>query len=278
MHLFSKNKSNGKLEELSSVAEERKYLLTAKDDFFLQEAYKTLRTNVIFSLTGESACKVITVTSSMQSEGKSITACNLGLSFAMADKRVLLIDCDMRKPKLGRLLQLSSPNGLSNILIEPQLLSSSVLRFQDTKMHVILAGNIPPNPSELLGSKRMEKLLSEMRNHYDYIILDSPPINMVTDAAILANLTDGVLFVVRNGHAERGNVQHAVEQLEYAHAKILGFVLNGVTSEGHGYGKYKRYGYKRYGYGYGYGYGYRSRSAQEQSAQTPSAQEQSPQE
>ena len=145
-------------------------------------------------------------------------------------------------------------------------------------MHVILAGNIPPNPSELLGSKRMEKLLSEMRNHYDYIILDSPPINMVTDAAILANLTDGVLFVVRNGHAERGSVQHAVEQLEYAHAKILGFVLNGVTSEGHGYGKYKRYGYKRYSYGYGYGYGYRSRSAQAQSAQTQSAQEQSAQE
>ena len=266
MRLFSKSKSGDKINDLNSVLEERKYLLTAKDDFFFQEAYKTLRTNVIFSLTGESACKVITVTSSMQSEGKSITACNLGLSFAAADKRVLLIDCDMRKPKLGRLLQLSAPNGLSNILIEPQLLSSSVLQFQGTKMHVILSGNIPPNPSELLGSKRMERLLAEMRNHYDYIILDSPPINMVTDAVILSNLTDGVLFVVRNGHADRGSVQHAVDQLEYAHAKVLGFVLNGVTSEGrgYGYGKYKRYGYKRYGYGYGYGYGYRSRQPQTQ--------------
>ena len=273
MGLSAKKKPKGQLEDLTSIMEERKYLLTAKDDFFLQEAYKTLRTNVIFSLTGESSCKVITITSGMQSEGKSITASNLGLSFAMADRRVLLIDCDMRKPKLARLLQLSAPNGLSNVLIEPQLLSSSVLQFQNTKMHVLLAGNIPPNPSELLGSKRMEKLLEEMKKHYDYIILDSPPINMVTDAVILANKTDGVLFVVRNNHADRGSVQHAVDQLEYAHAKVLGFVLNGVTSEGKGYGKYKRYGYKRYGYGYGYGYGYRSHREPQQSEEKPAEQE-----
>ena len=273
MHLLSK-KPRTSPDDPSSILEERKFLLSAKDDFFLQEAYKTLRTNVIFSLTGESACKIITVTSSMQSEGKSITASNLGLSFAAADKRVLIIDCDMRKPKLGRLLQLSAPNGLSNVLIEPQLLSSSVLQYQNTRMHVLLAGNIPPNPSELLGSKRMEKLLEEMKKHYDYIILDSPPINMVTDAVILANMTDGVLFVVRNGHSERGSVQHAVDQLEYANAKILGFVLNGVSAEAQGYGRYgryQRYGYRRYGYrygyrsgyGYGYGYGYRSSTAQQ---------------
>lgn len=256
MRMGKKTAGQREVDDLSSLIEERKYLLSAKDDFFLTEAYKTLRTNVMFSLTGEGACKVITVTSSLQSEGKSITACNLGLSFAAADKRVLIIDCDMRKPKIARLLQLNAPNGLSNVLMEPQLLNDSVLQYQETKMHVLLAGNIPPNPSELLGSKRMEKLLEELKRHYDYIILDSPPINMVTDAVILANQTDGVLFVVRAGHAERGGVMHAVDQLEYAHAKILGFVLNGVTVEGGGYGKYSRYGYgkyKRYGYGYGYG-------------------------
>ena len=262
MGLFSKSASRRKTDDSLSVMEERKYLLTAKDDFFLQEAFKTLRTNVIFSLTGESDCKVITITSSMQSEGKSITACNLGLSFVAADKRVLLIDCDLRKPKLGRLLQLSAPNGLSNILIDPKLLQESVLRYPGTNLDVILSGNIPPNPSELLGSKRMEKLLEKMRGQYDYIILDSPPINMVTDAVILSKMTDGVLFVVRGGHSERGSVEHAVDQLEYAQAKILGFVLNGVSSEGHSYGKYKRYGYS-----YGYGYRAHSHSAQEQKKQ-----------
>ncbi len=256
MRLFSKSKKKTRADEIADLIEERKFLLSAKDDFFLQEAYKTLRTNVMFSLTGESASKVITVTSSMQSEGKSITAANLGLSFAAADKRVLLIDCDMRKPKAGRLLQLNTANGLSNVLMEPQLLNGAILQFQNTKMHVLLAGNIPPNPSELLGSRRMEKLLEQMKNHYDYIILDSPPINMVTDAVILGNKTDGVLFVVRAGHSERGAVLHAVDQLEYAHAKILGFVLNGSSSEGGSYGKYRRYGYGKYGYRYGSGYGY----------------------
>ena len=267
MALFSKSAAQSSVDDLNSILEERKYLLSVKDDFFLTEAYKTLRTNVVFSLTGEGACKVITITSSFQSEGKSITASNLALSFAASDKRVLLIDCDMRKPKLGRLLQLNAPNGLSNVLIEPKLLNTAVLQYPNSKLHVILAGNIPPNPSELLGSVRMEKLLEEMRKHYDYIILDSPPINIVTDAVVLSNLTDGVLFVVRAGHAERGNVLHALEQLEYAHAKVLGFVLNGTTSEGGGYGRYgyKRYGYKRYGYGYGYGYGYRSKRSEDQS-------------
>ena len=274
MRLFSSTAEQRRQEELADIQEERKYLLSAKDDFFLQEAYKTLRTNVMFSLTGESDSKIITVTSSNQSEGKSITATNLALSFVAADKRTLLIDCDLRKPKLARLLQLNSQVGLSNVLMEPKLLSQAVLPFQDTGLKVILAGNIPPNPSELLGSKRMQKLLTELRNVYEYIVLDSPPINMVTDAAVLANQTDGVLFVVRAGHADRGGVLHAVDQLEYANAKILGFVLNGASSEGSGYGYkrygYKRYGYKRYGYGkygYGYGYGYRSHTTEQDSSQ-----------
>lgn len=276
MRLLSKSAAQSDVDDLNSILEERKYLLSNKDDFFLTEAYKTLRTNVVFSLTGEGTCKVITITSSFQSEGKSITAANLGLSFAAADKRVLLIDCDMRKPKLARLLQLNNPNGLSNVLIEPQLLNSAVLQYPNTKMHVILSGNIPPNPSELLGSVRMEKLLEEMRKHYDYIILDSPPINMVTDAVILGNRTDGVLFVVRAGHAERGYVLHALEQLEYAQAKVLGFVLNGTTGEGRSYGKYgyKRYGYGYKRYGYGYGYGYRRHGDQSSQPEQPAQPEQ----
>lgn len=259
-----KQKPLSRQQENLHMQEERKCILNSKSDFFIREAYKTLRTNVTFSLAGEGKSRVVVVTSSLQSEGKSLTAVNLALSFAETDKRVLLIDCDMRRPKLGRLLNLSAPGGLSNLLLDPSLLEKSIVKQYST-IDIILAGDIPPNPSELLGSPRMEKLLEQMREKYDCIILDTPPINMVTDAVVLAPKSDGVLFVVRANQSERGAVAHAVEQLEYAQIKILGFVLNGIDMEksNYGYGKYRYKRYKRYGrygyssgYGYGYGYGY----------------------
>lgn len=259
------------------IQEERRCILSKHSDFFIREAYKTLRTNVTFSLAGEGMSRVVVVTSSLQGEGKSITAINLALSFAEADKKVLLIDCDLRRPKLGRLLNLSSLAGLSNLLLDPSLLEKSILKHYNT-IDVLLSGDIPPNPSELLGSERMKKLLDQMREKYDCIILDTPPINMVTDAVVLAPQTDGVLFVVRANQSERGAVIHAVDQLEYAQVKLLGFVLNGIdlekTSYGYGkyrYKKYRRYGYygNKYGYsqGYGYGYGYGRQPGQEQAAE-----------
>ena len=214
------------------MADERRHILSPDSDFFIREAYKTLRTNTMFALAGQEGCKVVVVTSSLQSEGKSITALNLAISFAEAENRVLLIDCDLRRPKLARLLRKSSRAGLSNLLLDPSL----------------------------LGSARMSALLTQLRERYDYVILDTPPVNMVTDAVVLAPKADGVLFIVRAGQSERGPVSHAVEQLEYAQAKLLGFVLDDVAGGGgsYGYGKYKKYG--RYGYGrYGYGYGYSSR-------------------
>lgn len=250
------------------IQEERKHLLSAKSDFFVREAYKTLRTNVMFSLTEESGCKVLVLTSSLQSEGKSITAVNLAISYALADQRVLIIDCDLRRPKLARLLGLSAPVGLSNLILRPLLKDQAIIHAEELGVDVILSGDIPPNPSELLGSERMQKLLDELKQDYDYIILDTPPVNMVTDAVVLAPKSDGVLFVVRANQSERAPVVHAVDQLEYAKAKVLGFILNGVelekSSYGHGkygyrrHGKYKQYGYNS-GYGYGYGYGHHVR-------------------
>ena len=256
------------------LAMERRNLLTAKSDFFVREAYKTLRTNVSFALADEEKCKVIVVTSSLQGEGKSITALNLAISYAMTDRKVLVIDCDLRRPKLARLLKMNAKVGLSNMIINPKLKEKGISSTRVEGMDIILAGDIPPNPSELLGSPRMQKLLTELRECYDYIILDTPPVNMVTDAVVLAPQSDGVLFLVRSGRSERGAVIHAVEQLEYAKAKILGFVLNDVDMEKthYGYGKYRYKRYSRYsrygrgygygygrGYGYGYGYGYSSR-------------------
>ena len=226
-----------------------------------------LRTNLSFALAETEKCKVVMITSPMQSEGKSITAANLAITLAEAGHRVLLLDCDLRRPKLGRLLSLKSKAGLSDILIHPEMLSENLLDFRKG-IHVILAGSIPPNPSELLNSARMESLLKNLRGYYDYIILDTPPIAVVTDAAVLASHTDGVLVVVRTGQTERGPVTQTVEQLEYCNARILGFVMTCVPLEDtnyayskHRYKKYKRYGkygYGKYGYGkYGYGkYGY----------------------
>lgn len=257
MSLFHKfgNRNAGNKGNLR-IMEERRCILTSQSDFFIREAYKTLRTNVTFSLAGEGKSRVIVMTSSMQGEGKSTTAINLAISFAETEKKVLLIDCDMRRPKLGRLLDLTAPAGLSNVLLDPTLLNRAVVKYYDS-IDVILAGDIPPNPSELLSSARMVKLLEQMREQYDYIILDAPPVNVVTDAVVLAPQSDGVLFVVRAEQAERGAVMHAVEQLKYAKVKILGFVLNGVELENtsYGYGKHRYSRYRKYGDDQGYGYG-----------------------
>lgn len=278
MSLFhpKKEKGHGKRQESRSIQEERKNLLSLRSDFFIREAYKTLRTNVSFALGGDDKSKVVVVTSSLQSEGKSITAVNLAISYAMTDRKVLVIDCDMRRPKIARLMQLNARVGLSNLIMDPRLKKEAIIPSGIDNLDILLSGSIPPNPSELLGSPRMQELIKELREDYDYIFLDSPPINMVTDAVVIAPESDGVLFLVRANMSERGAVAHAVKQLEYSQTKILGFVLNGVDLEKTHYGdkKYKyrryfrygrygygygRYGYNRYGYGYGYGrYSYNS--------------------
>ena len=246
----------GKKEHLSTPEEERSLVLSSKSGFFAREAYKTLRTNVTFSLAeDEEDCKIILVTSSLQSEGKSITALNLAISYAQDEKKVLIIDCDLRRPKLARLVDLSAEVGLSNILMKPELLETALLHSGHKGLDVILAGSIPPNPSELLGSARMERLLKSLREQYDFIILDTPPVNVVTDSVVLSTRCTGVLFVVRANHSERAAVMQAMEQLEYVKAKVLGFVLNGVDAESSHYG-YKKYRYRRYSKYYGkYGYG-----------------------
>lgn len=264
-----KKKEAAKTHGASKIKEDRKYILNSKSSFYLREAYKTLRTNVNFALAEAEGSKVILVTSAMQSEGKSLTALNLAISLAQTDHKVLIVDCDLRRPKLNRLLDLSSALGLSNLLMDSSQMDATIMSHETHGIDLLLSGDIPPNPSELLASAPMQKLLKALRDRYEYIILDSPPVNMVIDAVVLAQQCDGVLFVVKAEQSERGAVIHAVEQLEYAKAKLLGFLFNGVSPDmGIGYGKYRyrqygRYGrYGRYGkYGYGYGgyrYGYHS--------------------
>ena len=267
MSLFRRR--TDKINFSDSIRQEQKFLIWQNDDFFLRESYKTTRTNVIFSLAGTEGCKVIGVTSSLQSEGKSISASNLAMSFADTGARVLIIDCDLRKPKLSRLLNSTSDNGLTNVLMDNSLLNTSIMRVKEGKnLWLLSAGSIPPNPSELLGSEVMQSLIEGLRSKFDYIIVDTPPVDMVTDALVISKLVDGMLFVVRAGQSDKRAFLHTIEQMEYSNTKILGIIFNGSESAGGGYG-YKRYGYRRYGYsrygysrgygygnGYGYGYGY----------------------
>lgn len=278
LNILTKSKKENNKKRRTTIEEDRKHILTSKSGFFMREAYKTLRTNVNFALADAEGSKVILVTSAMQSEGKSLTALNLAISLAQTEAKVLLIDCDLRRPKMSRLLGISSNVGLSNLLMDPQKLNGIVLKHERLGISVILSGDIPPNPSELLASVRMQNLVTALRSKYDYIIIDSPPVDMVIDSVVLAPLSDGVLFVVRAEQSERGAVIHAMEQLEYAKAKVIGFVFNGMNSEsGSGYGKYRykkygRYGYGKYGYGrYGYrsGYGYQSHKSAAPEQQTP---------
>ena len=237
--------------EIALIQSQRQHILGPDSDFFVREAYKTLRTNVTFSLADEEACKVIIITSAMQSEGKSITALNLAISYAEMNRRVLLVDCDLRRPMIARLLDIRTHVGLSNVLVEPELCDQAILMGERENLHFLTAGDIPPNPSELLASGRFKRLLDELKKEYDIILLDTSPVNLVTDACVLVPESNGVLFVVCAGNSDRNSVRHAVEQLEYSKAKILGFVLNGTSAEKGGYG-YEKYRRKRYGtYGYG---------------------------
>ena len=267
--IFKKKKHPSRNQQIAVIREERKHILTEKSGFFQREAYKVMRTNVSFALADKEGCKVIAVTSALQSEGKSITSLNLAISLGQADMRVLIIDGDLRRPKLGRLLNLSAPVGLSNVLLDAGQLDLALITGDSHGIDVLLAGDIPPNPSELLTSAKMQQLLEKLRGEYDYIIIDTSPVDMVVDAVALAPLVDGLLFVVRANQSERGAVVQGIDQLQYVRANVLGFVLNGVDGEGSNkyrrYSRYNRYSYygKRYGYGYGHRYGYYSYSKSE---------------
>jgi capsular exopolysaccharide synthesis family protein len=231
-----------------SYVNQRRMLLNSHTPFHIQEAYRTLQTNLRFSLPGEGT-KVICLTSGHSSEGKSTTVLNLAITFAESGKRVVLIDGDMRRPSLGRLLIEKASPGLSNHLAGLCTLEQAVRRNIRPGLDVIFSGEIPPNPLELLSSAKMAQLIEELKGHYDYILLDTPPVGIVSDACEVSSHTDGVLFLVHQNETEKETVVRGIRQLELANAKLLGFVLNGVIPNG-------SKGYKnKYKYGYKYKYG-----------------------
>ncbi len=225
--------------------------------FAASEAYKLLRTNLLFSLP-EKHCHIIGVTSSVRGEGKSTTSVNLSYTIAQSGKRVLLIDADMRLPSVAIKLDLKGAPGLSN-LIAGLRSERSCLR-QSNQMenwYILPAGDIPPNPSELLGSEKMHALLQHYEEIFDVIIIDLPPVNIVADALVISQWADGLICVVRQNYTDRRALSDCMYQIQKLGSHFLGFVMTDAAVGETGYKSYGKYG-KKYGYGYGYGYGYES--------------------
>lgn len=239
--------SFGKKEKQKKASNRKLQIISKNAPFQYVEAYKTLRTNLNFMAVSNKYQKIV-ITSSIPGEGKSNVAINLCVSMAETGKKVVLIDCDLRKPVLHKYLRITRrAMGLTNVLSGEATAAEVLVRFGDLGFDVITAGVVPPNPAELLGSVRMAELLDELATQYDYIIMDTPPASVVTDAAVLGTLVDGVLFVVSHANATIESAQLAKKNLESTNTNIIGAVLNGFdlksTSRDSGYYYSYEYGY-----------------------------------
>lgn len=225
-------------------------LVSPKSPFQYVEAYKTFRTNLNFMTLGGDH-KVIAITSSIPGEGKSNVTINLGVTLAETGKKVLLIGCDLRKPTLRKYLRINNKRsgGLSNILSGEINADDAIVHFNDLRIDVITAGTIPPNPAEMLGSEQMSHLLDDLKKQYDYILLDTPPASVVTDAAVVGSMADGVIMVVRHKGVNVETAQLAKRNLESAHVNLLGAIMTDFdmksTAKSSGYSYSYEYNYSK---------------------------------
>lgn len=209
----------------------------------VSEAFRNLRTNIQYSNIDDKIRSIV-ITSSTVGEGKTVVSSNLAVSIAFTGKKVLILDCDLRKPNIHKKMGILNLKGLTNVLIGEDSFEDVVQRSEEIpELHILTSGPIPPNPSELLGSKKMEELLNNLEDKYDMIVIDSPPIGIVTDAAILSTIADGVLLVTAAGKTEIDTAKRSKELLENVNANIIGVVLNKVSMKNRSYYKYGYYKY-----------------------------------
>lgn len=261
----SRSSKRGKSQQKQQVTVDtsKRNLLWGHMNFAATEAYNLLRTNLLLSFADEEGTRVIGVTSTEHAEGKSITSINLAAALAKANHKTLLLEGDLRLPVIAKYLQISPKAGIS------ELLTGNVSSVEECiydepecpNLSVLCCGRTPPNPSELLGSKRMDNLLKTLGQTYEYIILDLPPVGAVPDALVVAKKISGMVVVVRNDVTTQPMLADVIRQLNYTNVRILGFVYNDASAGGHGYGYGRKYYKKYYKYGYGYGYGHSSSSS-----------------
>lgn len=208
----------------------------------ISEAYRTIRTGIEFSNLDKDL-KVICATSSKKDEGKSTVVANLAVSFAKIDKKVLLIDGDLRNPTINRLFDLANTHGLVDVLLGTKNITECIKHTKQQGLDILTVGVIPPNPAEVLASHKMSEFIQNIRNGYDYIFIDTPPIGLVSDAAIISSYSDGVIFVVGSNEVDKNLAKMAKERLDNINANILGVILNKFKSDvNNDYYSYDYYG------------------------------------
>ena len=230
--------------------------------FRVIETYKSIRTSLMFTLSSGSD-NAILITSAEPNSGKSVTTANLGLSFAQTGAKVLILDCDMRNPSQQKIYAQENTKGLSNVLCGMCTFEEALKRGIHENLDLLTAGQTPPNPSELLGSESMRALLDTVKPQYDFVLLDCPPVEVVSDTSSLLLNVPQTIMIARQNHAIYEEVIHTVETIKSVGGKVLGAILTDVTEEGKSYsyaaGSYSQYGkYGRYSriYGGRYGRGY----------------------
>ena len=218
--------------------EQFKLITDSSFPFAAKEAYNSLRTNLLYALSPTNG-KIVAVTSSNAGEGKSTVSINLALTMASANVKVLLIDADLRRPTVHKKLGLSNSTGLSRFIVGFETMADALKRNVFENLDVMTSGPIPPNPSELLGSENMRIFLQKASDYYDYIIIDTPPINIVTDVAVMSDSISGVMLVTSHSKTTIDDVKKASVALEKVNAKLLGMVVSGVKKKLSSYKKDK---------------------------------------
>jgi receptor protein-tyrosine kinase len=220
-------------------------LITSLDPYSPRvEAFRVLRTNLQFINPGQDH-KVFVVTSSLPGEGKTTTATNLAIALAEGGDQVVLLEGDLRRPKVSEYLRVAGSVGVTTVILGRVGIDGAIQSVQDG-LDVLTSGRVPPNPAELIKSEGMGDIVDKLRRKYDYVIIDAPPLLPVTDASLLATRADGAILVARYGETTHDQVAAAANRIEQVNARLIGVVLNMTPKGGAG----------RYGYGYGYGYGY----------------------
>ncbi len=234
-----------------SNSDERRTLLDKEFPFYIVESYKAMRTNIVFSLS-TSEKKIFAVSSADPGEGKSTTSSNIAIALAQADHKVLLIDADMRKPVQHKIFKVKNKNGLSSVIGKMITAQQCIHKDVVKNLDLLSAGPKPPNPSELLASEQAEKMMNELSEKYDYIVIDTPPVNVVSDAMGISKSLAGIFLVLKYGETTFDTTEKAMKKIQLADMNMLGFIVNDITGRHHGgyYYKYKdKYGYSGYGYG-----------------------------
>ncbi len=204
----------------------------------ISEAFRNMRTNITFSDI-DNEIKVLTITSAGKGEGKSTIMANYAVALAQSNKRILIVDCDLRQPRIHRLFERNNRVGLANVLVREVDIANAIQRTEVEGLHMMASGPIPPNPSEMLASRRMEELISLLRESYDYVLIDTPPVGVVTDAAVLSKVTDGFVIVAALDVVNKEGIKVAISNIETVGGHIIGVIANNTPMN-------KRSGYYYY--------------------------------